>query len=128
MVLWMGTQMTGERWVAALIQKLWDIAWYLWDHRNKVLHDSEISLVKQQREQEVMDQFAAGSHSVTAEARALFQQGVTAVLALPPEAEQAWLIRIHRARVWFGQLREEHWAVFSTERRGLARWLRGTAR
>ena len=93
-----------------------------------MLHDIDTSLIKQQREQEIMAQFEAGAHSVTAEARVLFRQGVTAVLALPPEAQQAWLIRIHQARVWFGQLQEERRHVFRTERRGLARWLRGTAR
>jgi len=105
--LWMGIRKTGERWVVALIHKVWEVAWDLWDHRNRVLHDSDTSLIKQQREQEIMAQFEAGAHSVTAEARVLFRQGVTAVLALPPEAQQAWLIRIHQARVRFGQLQEE---------------------
>lgn len=29
---------TGKRWVSALIRKLWDIAWDLWDHRNTQIH------------------------------------------------------------------------------------------
>jgi len=29
---------TGKRWVSALIQKLWDMAWDLWEHRKGVLH------------------------------------------------------------------------------------------
>ena len=124
----MGIRKTGERWVMALIHKLWDVAWDLWDHCNRVLHDSDTSLIKQQREQEIMAQFEAGAHSVTAEARVLFRQWVTAILALPPEAQQAWLIRIHKAIVRFGQLQEERRHVFRTEPRGLARWLRGTAR
>jgi hypothetical protein len=31
---------TGIRWAIALIKKLWDIAWDLWEHRNGILHDS----------------------------------------------------------------------------------------
>ncbi len=27
--------------MVALIKKLWDIAWDMWEHRNGVLHDSE---------------------------------------------------------------------------------------
>ena len=34
----LGSKRTGKRWVSALIRKLWDIAWDLWDHRNKQLH------------------------------------------------------------------------------------------
>jgi hypothetical protein len=30
---------TGKRWVVSLIQKLWDIAWDLWEHRNGILHE-----------------------------------------------------------------------------------------
>jgi hypothetical protein len=33
---------TGLRWLTALIQKLWDVAWDMWDHRNRVLHDQNI--------------------------------------------------------------------------------------
>ena len=29
---------TGKRWVSALIRKLWDVAWDLWDHRNNQIH------------------------------------------------------------------------------------------
>ena len=29
---------TGKRWVSALIRKLWDIAWDIWDHRNSQIH------------------------------------------------------------------------------------------
>jgi hypothetical protein len=28
---------TGLRWLTALIQKLWDVAWDMWDHRNRAL-------------------------------------------------------------------------------------------
>jgi hypothetical protein len=32
---------TGKRWVSALIQKLWETAWDLWEHRKGVLHEKE---------------------------------------------------------------------------------------
>jgi hypothetical protein len=32
---------SGHRWVTALIQKLWDTAWVLWEHRNEVLYEKE---------------------------------------------------------------------------------------
>ena len=30
--------MTTERWISALIRKLWEVAWDMWDHRNQCLH------------------------------------------------------------------------------------------
>jgi hypothetical protein len=38
---------TGQRWIAAIIKKLWGTAWSLWEHRNGILHYSEISLGRQ---------------------------------------------------------------------------------
>jgi hypothetical protein len=32
---------TGNRWVSAIIQKLWNIAWDLWEHWNGILHKNE---------------------------------------------------------------------------------------
>jgi hypothetical protein len=31
----------GKRWVSALIKKLWDTAWDMWELRNGVLHEKE---------------------------------------------------------------------------------------
>lgn len=32
---------TGRRWVIAVIEKFWNTAWVLWEHRNGVLHKKE---------------------------------------------------------------------------------------
>ena len=32
---------TGKRWAVALIKKMWDTAWDLWEHRNGILHATE---------------------------------------------------------------------------------------
>jgi hypothetical protein len=32
---------TGRRWLVAILQKLWNTAWDLWEHRNGTLHDKE---------------------------------------------------------------------------------------
>jgi hypothetical protein len=37
----MRSHRTGKRWAIALIQKMWDTAWDLWEHRNGVLHEKD---------------------------------------------------------------------------------------
>jgi hypothetical protein len=32
---------TGRRWVCAIVLKLWNIAWDMWEHRNGILHEKE---------------------------------------------------------------------------------------
>ena len=38
---WLGIRRTGERWVAELIKKIWNISWDLWQDRNDILHKTE---------------------------------------------------------------------------------------
>jgi hypothetical protein len=44
---------SGKRWTIALITKLWDIAWDLWDHHNEVYHKQ--MNYTQEEDKEVMD-------------------------------------------------------------------------
>jgi hypothetical protein len=32
---------TGRRWASAIVLKLWNIAWDMWEHRNGILHETE---------------------------------------------------------------------------------------
>jgi hypothetical protein len=59
---------TGLRWLTALIQKLWDVAWDMWDHRNRVLHDQEHSVARDLQIQQITDEFATGSVGLAREA------------------------------------------------------------
>jgi hypothetical protein len=34
-----GERKSGKQWISALIRKMWEIAWDLWEQRNGVLHD-----------------------------------------------------------------------------------------
>jgi hypothetical protein len=36
-----GSQRSGLRWTVAVIKKLWDVAWDLWEQHNGFLHDAE---------------------------------------------------------------------------------------
>jgi hypothetical protein len=36
-----GSQKSGLRWTVAVIKKLWDVAWDLWEQRNGFLHQAE---------------------------------------------------------------------------------------
>jgi hypothetical protein len=37
----MKSKRLGKRWISALIQNLWEVAWDLWDYRNSILHHQE---------------------------------------------------------------------------------------
>jgi hypothetical protein len=43
--LQLAIQRSGKRWSGAIIKKLWDIAWDLWEHRNGILHGKDCALL-----------------------------------------------------------------------------------
>ena len=121
-LVWRKKRSTGKRWLLAIIQNLWDIAWDLWDHRNNILHDTDTNLAEQQQNKELEEEFNKGPNTVTREAKLLFRQGLGRLLALPPSAKQAWLIRIRNARVRYAEL-QMLYQPFADKRRGMELWL-----
>ena len=78
---WIRCKNSGERWLASLIQKVWDVAWDMWDHRNSVLHGNESSLLLLQLRRGIEEQFELGSSSVTKDAKLLVRPGREKILA-----------------------------------------------
>jgi hypothetical protein len=50
---WIGSRRSGLRWLTALIQKVWDIAWDMWDNRNQVLYEQEHSVARDLQIQQI---------------------------------------------------------------------------
>jgi hypothetical protein len=46
-----GKRNSGERWVWLLIQKLWDVAWNQWEHRNEEVYKTENLVTQVEAEQ-----------------------------------------------------------------------------
>jgi hypothetical protein len=65
-------QTAGKRWLVAINQKLWDVAWDLWEHRNSILHESDRNVAEQQLNLEVTVKYNMGPQTITREARQLF--------------------------------------------------------
>lgn len=108
-----------RRWTSALIRKMWLIAWDLWEHRNGYLHDKETSILSQQVDADISEQFSLGLKQLDNPTKALFQGGLTKVLAKPLEVKQQWLRRVTEARhnSALGQ------SSFQSERQVMAQWL-----
>jgi hypothetical protein len=120
-----GSARSPKRWTIALIQKMWDIAWNMWEHRNGILHDKEQSIILQHLNTNIREEFKKGMSGLPKEAKALFSQGCAAVLAKPAEVKQQWLARIQLARRRALKM-QTLGQTFGDERRVMARWLQGS--
>jgi hypothetical protein len=93
-----GCMKTGRRWITALIKKLWDTAWSLWDHRNKINTDSETSTATQELTRKIQEQFHLGVTQLPRVVKRLFQNGIDGVMSRSTAQQKAWLRRVSVAR------------------------------
>jgi hypothetical protein len=116
------TGKSSRRWAVALIRKMWQVAWDLWEHRNGYLHDNENNLISLQVNAEIQNEFTLGYRELDPPSRTLFAGGLNAVLHKPLEIRQQWLRRVQVAR---SRAIERH--GYAAERKAMAQWL-GTTR
>ena len=62
---WLEKRNTGRRWLVSVIQQLWNIAWDLWEHRNKILHDADDSDKYEILDHEITEQYQLGERGLT---------------------------------------------------------------
>jgi hypothetical protein len=117
-----GSRRSGLRWLTALIQKLWGVAWDTWDHRNRVLRDTELSVAGDLKIQQITEQFQLSRAGLPAEVKVLIRGGLH-LLQQQPAYQTAWLIRIQAARARNERRTDQQQENYRTERAGLQRWL-----
>jgi len=78
-----------------VIQKLWDIAWDLWDDRNSIVHDKEQGIELTQLHVEVKHQISLGRAQLTTDTQTLFDQArQPGFLKRALAYKKAWLQRV----------------------------------
>ena len=85
---------SADGWIATLIGKLWDLGWSIWDHRNKILHESEESDTLKGMDEvdgKIRSQFQSRWQDLPSRHQEIFLQGVEAVLQQEPDQRRAWL-------------------------------------
>ena len=64
---WCRSRKSARRWTTALIQKLWNVAWDLWEQRNGIVHDAENAEILHNMaeiDDEIRAQFQQGHHGL----------------------------------------------------------------
>jgi hypothetical protein len=82
----------------ALIRKLWQVAWDLWEHRNGFLHEADNNLVDQQVNEAIKTQFNLGYQDLDKQSQVLFSGGLKGMVNKPLDIRQQWLQRVQVAR------------------------------
>jgi hypothetical protein len=94
----MQSKINGERFVTAIIQLLWQIAWDMWDHRNNILHDKDTNA-------ELLGITALNTQIITMcqkgilplmtpDEKVLFSSPLESLLRLRPPSKRAWIASV----------------------------------
>ena len=96
---WLSSRRTGLRWLSALIRKLWDVAWDLWDDRNGILHDKEQGQSAKERKERIRQEFEEGFDDLDRDTKLLFRGGLDKVLKYDSGQQKGWIERVTQARI-----------------------------
>jgi hypothetical protein len=120
---WCRSHKSGRRWTTALIQKLWDVAWDLWEHRIGIDHakeNAEILHGMATVDASIRAEFSRGPNGLPPHLHQLFSESVNGILAASNTYRQRWLQRVTPARARAVRRQDDH---YSTERHTMYAWL-----
>jgi len=89
------------RWTAALIQKLWDVAWDMWQHRNKELHagtESQQQILHSLTNDKIKALYDGGAQQLPQDALKFLRQPMETILQYSLASKQMWLEAVQIAQ------------------------------
>jgi len=114
---------SSRRWTSALIQKLWDISWDMWDHRNKELHSgghNQQQILHSAVDDQISQVYDGGAQQLPRDALHLLRTPKETVLQYSLESKQLWLKLVHISQ----QRRRTHeFGKYHGEQRFMRTWL-----
>mgnify|MGYP003519673277 CR=1 FL=1 len=122
---WCRSRKSGRRWTIALIQKLWDVAWDLWEHRNGIVHAKENAEALEGMaaiDDEIRSQFQWGHYGLQQRDHYLVNGSVDGILAASIVYRQRWLQCMDSARARASRRQAD---TYGGERQVLLAWLHG---
>jgi hypothetical protein len=89
---------TGKRWVAALVKKLADTAWNMWQHRNEVNNNSETSLESIEINDRIRAEYQQGFYHLPKHTKKQTRRSLDDILKAPLGTRKNWLHNISTGR------------------------------
>ena len=120
---WINSRKSARRWISALIQKIWDVAWDQWQHRNATLHQEETTASQRRIDQAIEEHLNQGARNLRGANRRFFQHA-NRVRQLNPAGRTAWLRNVEAAFARTTVRRTEDSSLTGQQDR-LSAWLRG---
>jgi hypothetical protein len=86
-----GSMHSGKHWLQALIQKLWDVSWDLWQYCNNILHKKDLSTEGKEVNSDIEFEFSLGHQGLCGQVLRHFHLGLHSVLQMSLSDRKVWL-------------------------------------
>jgi len=94
----LGSKRTSRRWATAMVKKMMDTAWDMWDHRNSVEHDVLTSTESTEVNARIAQEYNQGFCNLDRKAKKLTKASKEQMEKKPLGYRKAWLLSIGAAR------------------------------
>ena len=116
---------SGKRWLAALITKLWQVAWDMWEHRNGILTAKDQGQIAQLLRRDIELEYSRGFQQLPSDLRRISRLTIEQVFQKPLLQQKEWLGRIRDGRS-FGEAEDQRSrARVRAQQRFMANWRAG---
>ena len=123
---WLKRRNTGKAWVKALILKVWQISWSMWDHRNDVRLNTTSPSDRRAIEdfnRKIREEFSLGLDGIGHRDQHWFAKPLAHVLEYDKEHKAQWLASVDLARYRFTYRAEFAASSISQQRETMEAWL-----
>jgi hypothetical protein len=114
---------SGKRWSGAIVQKLWDIAWDLWEQRNGVLHGKNCALLTLEIDKKIKELWDDPDRTKITTIKKMKPNSAEALLQSTLATKQNWVTRVEMALLRFKASQDEF--KFAAEREQMRKYLLG---
>jgi hypothetical protein len=116
---------SSRRWTAALVKKLAEVTWQMWDHRNSVNNDKETATMSIEINWKIQEEYRTGFGNLSRAARKLAQQPQEQLKQKGLNYRQQWLRTITANQEFQERQRLKNQAPKEIlEEQGLMWWIR----
>jgi hypothetical protein len=117
---------SGRRWTIAILKKVWDISWDMWEQRNGIvyetLHPCRLTQLHA-LQQAVRDRFHEGCDKLLPRDQRLFAKGLNTLLKGSDCEMNQWMVSVLLAQQRSASAREDYEASLPSERALMQSWL-----
>jgi hypothetical protein len=123
---WLGRRNTGRKWTTALIKKVWEVSWDMWDHRNEVRVNT-LTPAKRRRlvalNLLVTDEYQRGTEGMRPKDHHWLSKPPATILQYDFHRKEQWAESIQLARLRFDNHLEHEADANRRQRELFADWM-----